>query len=62
VVNIYENLSKGSLYEWFTPRGDLKPHLKEVIAKGIAYNLTHFSIFETRLELKDELTNVLKNM
>jgi hypothetical protein len=26
----YEKLSRGSLYEWFTPRGKLKPHLKEV--------------------------------
>jgi len=62
VVNIYEKLSKGSLYEWFTPRGELKPHLKEVITKGTTSNLTHFPIFETRLELKDELINVLKNM
>ncbi len=62
MVNLYEKLSKGSLYKWFTPRGDLKLHLKKVIAKAIASNLTHFSIFETRLELKDELINVLKNM
>jgi hypothetical protein len=62
VVNIYEKLSKGSLYEWFTPRGELKPHLKEVITKGTTSNLTHFPIFETRLELKDELINMLKNM
>jgi hypothetical protein len=62
VVNIYEKLSKGSLYEWFTPRGELKAHLKKIITKGIAFNLTHFSILETRLELKDELINVLKNM
>jgi len=52
----------GAFYEWFTPRGKLKPHLKEVITKGIASIPTCFSILETRLELKDELINVLKNM
>ncbi len=62
VVNIYEKLSKGSLYEWFTPRRELKPHLKKVITKGTTSNFTHFSILKRRLELKDEVINVLKNM
>jgi hypothetical protein len=29
----YEKLKKGSLYEWFTPRGKLIPHLKKTIAR-----------------------------
>ncbi len=57
-----ENLSGGSLYEWFTPRGKFKPHLKEAITRGIASFPTHFSILETKPKLKDELVNVLKNM
>jgi hypothetical protein len=58
----YENLSRGSRYEWFTPRGELKPHLKEVIARGIVSFPRHFSIVETKPKLKNELINVLKNM
>jgi hypothetical protein len=55
-------LSRTLLYEWVTPRGKLKPHLKKVIAiRGTSF-LTHFSILETRPELKDELINALKNM
>ncbi len=58
----YENLNGRSLYEWFTPRGKLKPHLKKTITRGIASFPTHFSILETKPKLKDELVNVLKNM
>jgi hypothetical protein len=60
----YEKLSKGYLYEWFTPRGELKPHVKVVIKKGTASTNAkkHFSILETRVELKDELITLLKNM
>ncbi len=60
----YEKLSKGSLYEWFTPRGKLKPHVKVVVKKR-TYPLSqkkHFSILKIRLELKDELITLLKNM
>ncbi len=57
-----EKLNRGALYERFTLRGRLKPHLKEAIEKGITSIPTHFSILEIRLELKDELINVLKNM
>lgn len=49
---LYEKLNMGAFYEWFTPRGKLKPHLKEAIAKGIASIPTHFSILETRLNWK----------
>jgi len=59
---MYKKVGMGAFYEWFTARGKLKPHLKEAIAKGIASIPTHFSILETRLELKDEFINVLKNM
>jgi hypothetical protein len=60
----YEKLNRGSLYEWFTPRGELKPHVKVVVEKGTTSTIIekHFSIFETRLELKDELITLLKNM
>jgi len=58
----YEKLNRGSHYEWFTPRGELKQHLKKVIARSIVSFLTHFSILETKPKLKDELINVLKNM
>jgi hypothetical protein len=58
----YEKLSRGFLFEWFTPRRKLKPHLKEVTARGIACIPTHFSILETRPKLNDEIINVLKNM
>jgi len=58
----YEKLNRRSLYEWFTPRKELKPHLKKVIARGTTSIPTHFSILETRPKLKDEIINVLKNM
>jgi hypothetical protein len=58
----YEKLNRGSLYEWFTPRRELKPHLKEAIARRTTSIPTHFSILETRPKLKDETINVLKNM
>ncbi len=52
----YEELSRRSLYEWFTPRGELKPHVKVVVEKGTASIAAkkHFSILETRPKLKDE--------
>jgi hypothetical protein len=55
-------LSTRPHYEWFTPKGRLKPHLKEVITRGTTSFLTHFSILETRPESKNELINALKNM
>jgi hypothetical protein len=60
----YEKLSRRSLYEWFTPRKELKPHVKVVVKNGIASTVTkkHFSILETRPKLKDELITLLKNM
>jgi hypothetical protein len=58
----YEKLSRGSLYEWFTPRKELKPHLKKAIARGTASIPTHFSILETIPKLKNEIINVLKSM
>jgi hypothetical protein len=59
----YEKLSRGSLYEWFTPRGELKPHVKVVVEKGTSITIEkHFSILETRLELKDKLITLLKDM
>jgi hypothetical protein len=36
VNGAYDKLSKGSLYKWFTPRGEIKPHFKNAIEKGIA--------------------------
>jgi hypothetical protein len=58
-----EKLNRGSLYEWFTPRGELKPHVKVVEKKITSITIEkHFSILETRLELKDELITLLKNM
>ncbi len=46
----YEKLNKGSMYEWFTRRGELKPHVKIVVEKrttSIAAE-KHFFIFEIR--------------
>jgi hypothetical protein len=42
------------LYEWFTPRGELKPHVKVVIKKGTTFIVVekHFSILETKLEIE----------
>jgi hypothetical protein len=50
------------LYEWFTLRGELKPHVK-VVEKGTTSILVgkHFSILETKPKLKDELITLLKN-
>jgi len=64
VSGTYEKLSRGSLYEWFTPRGELKPHVKIVVEKGTTATIIekHFSILETRPKLKDELITLLKNM
>jgi hypothetical protein len=36
VNGTYDKLSRGFLYKWFTPRGEIKPHLKNAIEKGIA--------------------------
>jgi hypothetical protein len=60
----YEKLNRGSLYEWFTPKGKLKPQVKVVVEKGTTSTIIekHFSIFKTRLELKDELITFMKNM
>ncbi len=60
----YEKLSRGSLYEWFTPKGKLKPHVKVVIEKVTASTIIEkqISFLETRPELKDELITLLKNM
>jgi hypothetical protein len=60
----YEKLSRGSLYEWFTPKGKLKPHVKVVMEKVTASTIIkkQISILETRPELKDELITLLKNM
>jgi hypothetical protein len=52
VSGSYEKLSKGSLYEWFTPRRKLKPHVKVVVKKRTSPLLQkkHFSILKTRIE------------
>jgi hypothetical protein len=60
----YDKLIISSLYEWFTPRREIKPHLKSVIEKGLtsmASNI-HFSILEIKPKLKNELISMLKNM
>jgi hypothetical protein len=48
----------------FNSRRQLKPHVKVVVKKKIASIATrkHLSILETRLEMKDELITLLKNM
>jgi hypothetical protein len=60
----YDKLSIGFFYEWFTPKGEIKPHLKSAIKKGTTFMTTkiHFSILETKPKLKNELINMLKNM
>jgi len=60
----YEKLSRQSVYEWFTPKGELKPHVNVVVEKGTTSIVVEkrFSIFETRPKLKDELINLLENM
>jgi hypothetical protein len=60
----YEKLSRGFLYEWFTPKGELKPHVNVVVQKVTASTVIekHFSNLETRPELKNELITLLKNM
>jgi hypothetical protein len=37
VNGTYDKLSRGSLYKWFTSRGEIKPHLKNAIEKWIAF-------------------------
>ncbi len=46
----YENLSRKSLYEWFTPRREIKPHMKIVVEKGTTSIVAkkHFLILEIR--------------
>ncbi len=60
----YEKLNKGSLYEWFTLRGELKPHVKVVVEKGTTSIVVekHFSILETKPKLRNELITLLKKM
>ncbi len=43
-----EKLIRGSLYEWLTPRRELKPHMKIVVKKRTASIAVkkHFSILE----------------
>jgi hypothetical protein len=60
----YEKWNRGSLYEWFTLRRELKPHVKVVVKKGTTSIVVekHFSILETKPKLKDELITLFKNM
>jgi len=60
----YDKLNRGFLYEWFTPRREIKPHLKNVIQKRTTFlaSKIHFSILETKPKLKNELISMLKNM
>jgi hypothetical protein len=46
------------------PKRGIKPHVKVVVEKGTTSIVVekHFSIFETKPKLKDELITLLKNM
>jgi hypothetical protein len=63
VSSPYEKLSRRSLYEWFTPKGELKPHVK-VVEKRTTSTVVekHFSILKRKPKLKYELITLLKNM
>jgi hypothetical protein len=38
----YEKLSRRYLYEWFTPRRELKPHVKVDVEKGTTSSTFQF--------------------
>jgi hypothetical protein len=50
----YDKLSRGSFYKWFTPRGEIKPHLKNAIDKGIASMVIRDTFFNFKNKTKIE--------
>ena len=62
VRSVYDALSRGSMYEWFYPNGDLKPNYKRCVELG-----SYFAKFKQLCSvlanyplLKDEICKVLK--
>jgi hypothetical protein len=60
--NIYENLRRGSLVEWFTWIGELKHDIKQSIFKETTYigGAQHVYILSKFLALEKEIIVVLK--
>jgi hypothetical protein len=42
----HDKLSRGSLYAWFIPRGEIKPHLKSAIKKGTISMASKIYVFQ----------------
>jgi hypothetical protein len=49
----YDKLSRGFFYEWFTPKGEIKPHLKRAIKKENFYDIKD-TFFNSRNKTKIE--------
>jgi hypothetical protein len=54
VNGTYNKLSRGFFHKWFTPSGEIKPHLKNVIEKRIASMAIIDTFFNSRNKTKIE--------
>jgi hypothetical protein len=52
VNGTYDKLNRGSLYKWFTPRGEIKPHLKNAIKKGIISIAIRYTFFNSGTKIE----------
>ena len=60
---VYENLSRGSMYEWFTSRGELKEGYKQYIDNGsfhFQWGTQHCPILTKHLEVEELIIQTLK--
>jgi hypothetical protein len=60
---VYDKLSRGSLYEWFTPTGELKEGYKDYVYLGTSAftgGPQHCPIFENYPQLREKIVTILK--
>jgi hypothetical protein len=60
---VYKNLSKGSMYGWFTPRGELKDNYKKYVDEGCSHfqgRTQHCPLLSKHLEVEELIIQTLK--
>jgi hypothetical protein len=60
---VYENLSRGSMYEWFTTRGELKEGYKQYVLEGSSHfqgGTQHCPILSKHPEVEEFIIQTLK--
>jgi hypothetical protein len=60
---VYENLSRGSMYEWFTSRGELKEGYKQYVNEGSSHfqgGTQHCPILSKHPEVEELIIQTLK--